>query len=65
MARTARRAVAIRDSKSSDGPVLLIRPQQFAALLTHVHGGRLIAKESAPQQVAARADLVAVRRQLG
>ncbi|MBB1246744.1 DUF397 domain-containing protein [Streptomyces durbertensis] len=34
---TAYQAVALRDSKTPEGPALLVAPQQFAAFLAHVH----------------------------
>ncbi|MFI1191629.1 DUF397 domain-containing protein [Streptomyces californicus] len=43
LTHTAHRAVAIRDSKDPSGPVLLIEPERFAALIGGVRDGRFTA----------------------
>ncbi|WP_307865317.1 DUF397 domain-containing protein [Streptomyces montanisoli] len=41
LTHTSTGAVAIRDSKNAGGPVLLIEPEHFAALVEGVRGGRI------------------------
>jgi hypothetical protein len=43
LTHTVHHAVAIRDSKNPDGPVLLIEPERFAALVESVSNGSLTA----------------------
>ncbi|NSC22252.1 DUF397 domain-containing protein [Streptomyces albus subsp. chlorinus] len=43
LTHTAHRVVAIRDSKNPEGPIVLIEPERFAALVEGVRGGRLAA----------------------
>lgn len=41
LTHTAHRTVAVRDSKNPDGPVVVLGPECFAALVEGVRDGRL------------------------